>query len=79
MPSSYMEALQQLKEKALTRAKLTEEEILEKIHERTNARMNKEYEKSDQIRKELADVGITLMDNPEGTSWRPAIPLALQE
>lgn len=41
--------------------------------------MKKEYEKSDGIRKELAAVGINLMDNPDGTTWRPAIPLAMQE
>lgn len=71
--------MQQLREKALKRAKLTEEEVLNKIHERTSARINKEYEKSDAIRKELAAVGIALMDSPDGTNWRPAIPLALQE
>lgn len=45
------------------------------------ARKNKEYEKSDAIRKDLAAVGITLMDSPDGTTWRPAVPLplALQE
>uniref|UniRef100_A0A803QAH7 cysteine--tRNA ligase n=1 Tax=Cannabis sativa TaxID=3483 RepID=A0A803QAH7_CANSA len=33
----------------------------------------KEYEKSDAIRKELAAVGIALMDSPDGTTtWRPA-------
>ncbi|KAG5557500.1 hypothetical protein RHGRI_007663 [Rhododendron griersonianum] len=50
--------LQQLMEKALKRAKLTEDQVLQKIEERTSARMSKEYEKSDSIRKELADVGI---------------------
>lgn len=73
------QALQQLKEKALKRAKLTEEEVLGKITERNSSRKNKEYEKSDAIRKELAAAGIALMDSPEGTKWRPAIPLALQE
>lgn len=79
MPRSYSEALYQLKQKALKRAKLTEDEILCKIEERNAARKNKEYEKSDTIRKDLAAVGIALMDSPEGTTWRPAIPLALQE
>lgn len=79
MPTGYLEALQQLREKALKRARLTEEEVVNKIQERTSARINKEYEKSDAIRKELAAVGIALMDSPDGTNWRPAIPLALQE
>lgn len=73
------QALQQLREKALKRANLTEDKVLQKIEERTTARKNKEYAKSDAIRKDLAAVGIALMDSPEGTTWRPAIPLALQE
>ncbi|CAH2059945.1 unnamed protein product [Thlaspi arvense] len=79
MPTSYSEVLEQLKEKALKRAGLKEEHVLQRVQERTDARNNKEYERSDAIRKDLANVGIALMDSPEGTTWRPAIPLALQE
>ncbi|KAL5786022.1 hypothetical protein ACOSQ2_008414 [Xanthoceras sorbifolium] len=79
MPTSYSEILQELREKALKRAKLTEDQVLLKIEERTAARKNKEYEKSDAIRKDLAAVGIALMDSPEGTTWRPAVPLELEE
>ncbi|GAB2215400.1 hypothetical protein Droror1_Dr00019783 [Drosera rotundifolia] len=79
MPWAYIEILQQLREKALKRAKLTEADVLQKIEDRATARKNKEYEKSDAIRKELAALGITLMDNPEGTTWRPAVPVPLQE
>ncbi|GAV87619.1 tRNA-synt_1e domain-containing protein/DALR_2 domain-containing protein [Cephalotus follicularis] len=79
MPTSYSEILQQLREKALKRAKLTENEVLQQIKLRATARKNKEYEKSDEIRKDLAAVGIALMDNPDGTTWRPVIPSALQE
>ncbi|XP_021739017.1 cysteine--tRNA ligase, chloroplastic/mitochondrial-like isoform X1 [Chenopodium quinoa] len=79
MPSNYSEALHQLKEKALKRAKLSEAEVQQKIEERDTSRKNKEYEKSDAIRKELAAVGITLMDSPEETTWRPVVPTALQQ
>ncbi|XP_014498598.1 cysteine--tRNA ligase, chloroplastic/mitochondrial isoform X4 [Vigna radiata var. radiata] len=79
MPASYYEVLQQLKEKALKRANLTEEKVLEKIEERAAARIEKDYAKSDAIRKDLAILGITLMDSPDGTTWRPTIPLPLQE
>ncbi|KAI9192420.1 hypothetical protein LWI28_022724 [Acer negundo] len=79
IPTSYSEVLQELREKALKRAKLTEDQVLLKIEERTAARKNKEYEKSDAVRKDLASVGIALMDSPEGTTWRPAVPLELQE
>ncbi|KAL5559756.1 hypothetical protein UlMin_035967 [Ulmus minor] len=79
MPPTYSKILEELREKALKRAKLTEDQVLQKIEERTMARKNKEYEKSDAVRKELAAVGITLMDSPDGTTWRPAVPLALQD
>nr|BAI45221.1 cysteinyl tRNA synthetase [Beta vulgaris] len=79
MPSSYSEALHQLREKALKRVKFSETEVQQKIEERDMARKYKEYEKSDAIRKELAAVGIALMDSPEGTTWRPVVPTALQQ
>ncbi|XP_062199874.1 cysteine--tRNA ligase CPS1 homolog, chloroplastic/mitochondrial-like [Phragmites australis] len=76
LPSSYHEALQQLREKALIRASITEELVLQKIEERTAARKAKQYEKSDEIRRELAAVGIALMDGPEETTWRPSLSLS---
>ncbi|KAK9146381.1 hypothetical protein Sjap_006284 [Stephania japonica] len=79
LPTSYAEVLQQLRAKALKRAGSTEDVVLQKIEERNSARKNKEYEKSDAIRKDLAVMGIALMDSPDGTIWRPTIPLALQE
>lgn len=79
VPASYAEALHELREKALKRAKLTDDQVHQKIAERDAARKNKEYDRSDLIRKDLAAVGIALMDSPEGTTWRPAFPLALEE
>lgn len=75
----FLKVLQQLREKALKRAKLTEDQVVKQINERNVARKNKEYERSDAIRKDLATLGIALMDSPEGTTWRPAVPLAMQE
>ncbi|CAL9045638.1 unnamed protein product [Musa banksii] len=72
--SSCAEVLQQLKDKALSRAGLTEEQVLQLIEDRNLARKNKEYETSDEIRKELYDKGIALMDEPKGTVWRPSEP-----
>jgi cysteinyl-tRNA synthetase len=50
--------------------------VLQKIEERTSARMAKQYEKSDEIRKELSALGIALMDGLDGTTWRPSLPLS---
>jgi cysteinyl-tRNA synthetase len=51
-------------------AKLTDEEIGKKIDERNNARDNKDFQKADQIRDELAAQGILLDDSSDGTSWK---------
>ena len=40
------------------------------IHERIEARKNKDYQKSDEIRNMLSEKGIALLDTPKGTEWR---------
>ncbi|XP_042464979.1 cysteine--tRNA ligase, chloroplastic/mitochondrial-like [Zingiber officinale] len=72
--ASCSEILQQLKDKALLRAGLTEEQVQQLIEERNSARKNKEYAISDKIRKELSVKGIALMDEANGTIWRPCEP-----
>ncbi|XP_019160292.1 PREDICTED: cysteine--tRNA ligase 2, cytoplasmic isoform X1 [Ipomoea nil] len=71
---TYSEVLLQLKEKALIRAELTEEDILKSIAERAKAREEKDYAKSDQVRSDLALKGIALMDVGNETIWRPCVP-----
>uniref|UniRef100_A0A803MYN1 cysteine--tRNA ligase n=1 Tax=Chenopodium quinoa TaxID=63459 RepID=A0A803MYN1_CHEQI len=71
----YSEVLQQLKEKALIRAELTEDEVSRLIEERAAARKIKDFTKTDQLRSELTAKGISLMDLPTGgTVWRPCQP-----
>ncbi|KAL8520943.1 hypothetical protein ACS0TY_011477 [Phlomoides rotata] len=55
--------LQQLKDKALRRAGVTEDDVLHSIEERMLARKNKGFSKGDQIRSDLAAKGIALMDD----------------
>ncbi|XP_068667200.1 cysteine--tRNA ligase CPS1 homolog, chloroplastic/mitochondrial-like [Aristolochia californica] len=74
MASSSYEVLKELKDKALSRADMTEEEVIQLIGERDLARKNKDYEKPDQIRKRLEEVGIGLMDEAKGTVWKPCVP-----
>ncbi|CAN6929400.1 unnamed protein product [Brassica oleracea] len=71
---SYAEILKEMKQKTLTRAGLSEEDIEQKIEERIMARQKKEFEKSDQIRAELTVHGIALMDIGKETVWRPCFP-----
>jgi cysteinyl-tRNA synthetase len=50
-------------------AALTDEEIRHRIDARAAAKKAKDFAGADLIRKELADLGITLKDGPEGTTW----------
>lgn len=74
-PCTYTEVLQQLKDKALKRAGLTEHDVLGLIEERTAARKNKDFLRSDQIRADLTAKGIALMDVGKETVWRPCVPV----
>ncbi|KAG7543013.1 Aminoacyl-tRNA synthetase class Ia anticodon-binding [Arabidopsis thaliana x Arabidopsis arenosa] len=71
----YADFLKEMKQKALARAKLGEEEVLQKIETRRVARMNNNFELSDGIRGSLALQGISLMDVPgRNTLWRLCLP-----
>lgn len=69
---SYTEVLDEIKEKALRRAGLTKADLAAQLQERAAAREAKNYARSDQIRAELAALGIALMDGGDGTQWRPS-------
>lgn len=43
------------------------------IKERDEARVNKDYKRSDEIRKKLLEIGVILEDTKEGTVWRKKI------
>jgi len=49
---------------------LVDENIDAKIKQRDEARVNKDFALSDQIRDELTELGIILEDSANGTSWR---------
>ncbi|KAG2328160.1 hypothetical protein Bca52824_010888 [Brassica carinata] len=71
---SCAEILKEMKQKALTRAGLSEEVVSQKMEERTMARKKKEFGKSDQIREELKVKGIELIDVGNETVWKPFLP-----
>ena len=52
------------------RKSLSEAQINEHIAARIAARQAKNYAEADRIRKELLNIGITLEDTPQGTTWR---------
>lgn len=58
------------KDKVLKQGSLSDGEIQQKIEQRRQARVDKDFNRADQIRKELAERGILLKDNPDGsTTW----------
>ncbi|PKI43491.1 hypothetical protein CRG98_036093 [Punica granatum] len=79
LPLTYEEVLAEFKRKALKRAGLEEADISRLIEERVQARANKEFAKSDQIRADLTAKGIALMDLGKETVWRPCVPTFPQE
>ena len=69
LQSSAQNFLQVTKEKELEALDITEEEINNAIQKRNEARLNKNYQMSDQIREQLLEKNIVLEDSPKGTDW----------
>jgi len=57
------------RESALQQRGISQEDIERRIAERTQARREKNWQRADQIRDELAAQGILLKDTPQGTQW----------
>ncbi len=64
-PDEWQSALMKSK-----KIKLTEQDVLNKIQEREEARQKKDWAASDVIRKELDEKGIILEDKKDGTGWK---------
>ncbi|XP_042491241.1 cysteine--tRNA ligase 2, cytoplasmic-like [Macadamia integrifolia] len=73
-PKTCSEVLQELKEKALIRAGMKEEDVLLMIEERAKARKERNFERSDQIRDQLHAKGIYPEDEGAVTTWWPCVP-----
>ncbi len=64
------QVLKDLQSRALSLHALDDREIEQLVQERTAARKNKNFKRADEIRDQLIELGVELMDNPQGTSWR---------
>ena len=62
--------LKQQNLKGLQELGLTEADLDAAIQERLEARGNKDFARADQIRDELVQKGIELLDSPAGTTWK---------
>jgi len=65
--------LNELRSLAISRLNIDVAHIDDLVNQRTQARADRDWEKADQLRDQLAQEGIELMDGPEGTQWRPAL------
>ena len=63
------EFIDDLKNKYLTKLNISVNEISDLISQRTEAKQNKDYAKADEIRNELDNKGIVLLDSKDGTVW----------
>ena len=64
-PDEWYRALMKVK-----KIDLSEEDLLNKIEQREEARKKKDWAASDDIRNELADMNIVLEDKRDGTAWK---------
>jgi len=62
--------LEKQKHAGLGETGLSPDEIEALIKERQTARANREFARSDQIRDDLAAMGILLLDSAQGTTWK---------
>lgn len=65
-PEAY---LRQLDDRLLEASGLNRKDIDALVDERSQARRDKDYKKSDELRDRLTKMGISLQDSPEGTLW----------
>jgi cysteinyl-tRNA synthetase len=69
------EVLAGLREKAILRSGIDTAQVEGLLEARTAARAAKDWPEADRVRDALVELGIEVMDTPEGTIWRPAIRL----
>jgi cysteinyl-tRNA synthetase len=66
-PADYLARMKGRKSEALS---ISREEIEKLVAERTTARKAKNFKRSDEIRNQLLELGIELLDGPTGTEWK---------
>ena len=67
VPAAYLDRIRSRKAAGL---EISVEEIEKLIEERSAARKNKDFKRGDEIRDMLLSRNITLLDGPQGTTWK---------
>jgi cysteinyl-tRNA synthetase len=65
-PSAFIADLQSKRSKEF---KIDDAEVEDLVDERWDARLAKDWKRSDEIRDQLAAMGVVLKDSAEGTTW----------
>lgn len=68
-PSHFLNSLDEM---LLKKMNLKREAIDQLVSERSRARLEKNFAKSDELRKQLTDLGISVSDTAEGSFWEVA-------
>lgn len=66
-PDAYLE---RIRERKASELEIAPEEIDQLIQERAEARKAKNFKRSDEIRDQLLERNIVLLDGPQGTTWK---------
>ena len=61
--------LNELKKMRVQRKKIPLDRVEKLMEERAQARRNKDFAKSDALRQELTDLGVSVRDTPQGAEW----------
>ena len=64
------EVLEQIQSRKLERSGLDSADIQSVIDERNAARRDKDFARADAARDKLLEMGVSVMDTPEGTRWK---------
>lgn len=62
--------LEELRTRDIKRLKIDTSAVNALLEERSQARVNKDWARADEIRHELARLGVTVMDSLTGTTWK---------
>jgi len=79
LPEDVSSTMAELRQLALVRSGLSEAQVAAAIEERGAARAAKDFAAADAVRARLEQVGICIMDTPQGTTWKPGPRLHVAE